>query len=144
MSKMSGERHLYVIGYPSVIADKAVCSDAISALERNRANDIVNYLNAAVAQAASNAGAYYVDVTDAFVVGGKDYRLCGNQSPTAVNTSPAYTSQIIRVLRPTSPSTFARKVSGTPIGVGLINLIPRLPVTQLIRGWLATSRFSMR
>ena len=40
--------------------------------------------------------------------------------------------------------TRARKVSVTPIGVGLMNLIPRLPVTQSIRGRLPGSRSSAR
>src|SRR5450830_103429 len=66
------------------------------------------------------------------------------ESPIAVSTSPAYTSQTTRLLRPTSPSTRARKVSVTPRGVGLMNLIPRWPVTQSIRGRLPGSRCSAR
>ncbi len=82
-----------------------------------------------------------------------NYRPCAVSASCSVSTSyengvahcrqhiAGEDSQMTRVLRPTSPSTRARSVSGIPMGVGLMNLMPRLPVTQLMRGKLAASRF---
>lgn len=53
--------------------------------EREFARGLVNYLSDAIRVAATNAGARYVDVSDAFIEDERDYRLCGNQANLAVN-----------------------------------------------------------
>ncbi len=84
-SMVGEDPHLYVVGYPKIFNENTPCNNFMSIEERTFANNLVNYLNAAVKIAASQAGVYYVDVTDAFIdyQSGQDFRLCGNAQPAA-------------------------------------------------------------
>ena len=87
LKNMSGDvPRLYVVGYPRVFNQDTECNNFMSREERAFANALVDYLNDAVRIAASQAGAQYIDVSDAFMdyATGKDARLCGN-AKQAVN-----------------------------------------------------------
>lgn len=78
------ERRLYVIGYPQVAKHDGDCGVNVqmNKAELLAAEQLINYLNKVIREAASQAGAYYVDVEDAF----DGYRLCENKtSRVAVN-----------------------------------------------------------
>lgn len=65
---------LYVIGYPSIAADNGNCSlnTWLSKSELEFSEEIIAYLNKSIAQAAKNAGAQYVDISQALY----GHRLC--------------------------------------------------------------------
>lgn len=78
------ERKLYVIGYPQIAAVDGECGVNIflNREERRGAKDLIEYLNKIIKQAADEAGAYYVDVSDAFA----GHKLCEtHNSNVAVN-----------------------------------------------------------
>lgn len=84
---MSGfDPHLYVIGYPKIFNENTGCNGYMTQSERQFANHLVDYLNAAIKIAAMQAAAQYIDVSDAFIdyQAEQDFRLCGN-GPQAVN-----------------------------------------------------------
>lgn len=88
-SGMSGDQRLYVVGYPQAISpDFTVRCDIGTPVAWSERQFLVNftyYLNEAIRLAAINAGAVFVDTSNAFVDGSKDYRLCGNQGESAMN-----------------------------------------------------------
>jgi hypothetical protein len=65
---------LYVVGYPSIAADTGSCglNVNLSQSELEFSEEIIAYLNGAIAQAAQRAGAIYVDISQALV----GHRLC--------------------------------------------------------------------
>lgn len=76
---------LYVIGYPRLFNADNLCGDFMSGQERQFANALVDYLNAAIKIAADQAGVRYVNTGDAFYdyETEEDHRLCGNSFPAA-------------------------------------------------------------
>lgn len=78
------DRRVYVIGYPQVAKVGGDCglNVQMNAAEIQFASDLVAYLDSVIAQAAREAGVYYVDTQQAF--DGK--RLCeGDGSQSAMN-----------------------------------------------------------
>lgn len=84
---MSGsDPRLYVVGYPQIFNDEGSCNGLMNSSERQFANALTDYLNAAVRIAAAQAGVKYINTSDAFIDYSteKDFRLCGN-AQQAVN-----------------------------------------------------------
>lgn len=69
---------LYVIGYPQIAVDNGSCALNVhlGKSELEFSIELVNNLNAAISQAASDAGAHYVDISQALV----GHRLCETKS----------------------------------------------------------------
>lgn len=89
LKSMSGKNpRLYAIGYPKILSTADWCGSVFSPHEREFADALVEYLNATIKRAALNAGAAYVDVSDAFIdySSESDYRLCGDSMIRAVNS----------------------------------------------------------
>ncbi len=72
------KKKLYVIGYPQLVngAPNATCAANVNFnyYQRRMVNDLINYFNAVIKNAAEAAGALYVGVEGAF----NGYRLCDN------------------------------------------------------------------
>ena len=88
-ANMSGDQRLYVVGYPQAISPaftvRCDVGTPVAWDEREFLVNFTDYLNEAVRIAAVNAGAVFVDNSNAFIDGDKDYRLCGNQGESAMN-----------------------------------------------------------
>lgn len=69
---------LYAVGYPSLAADKGRCAlnTLLSKEELVFSEELISYLNGAIAQAADAAGVTYVDISQALV----GHRLCETAS----------------------------------------------------------------
>jgi hypothetical protein len=67
---------IYVMGYPRLAKPDGNCAANVklNSSELKFANDLVNYLNQVIKNAAEKAGVYYVDVEDAF----DGYELCSD------------------------------------------------------------------
>jgi len=79
IKEASSETTIYVIGYPSFIAeDNATCINALTLnmAERKTINQSVTYLNQVLQHAAQVSGAFYVDITDSLAGG----RICEGSS----------------------------------------------------------------
>ncbi len=77
-------RRLYVIGYPQIAKVDGDCglNVHLNADEIRFGSDLISYMNSVIKKAADEAGAYYVDIEDAFV----GNRLCeGPGNKSAVN-----------------------------------------------------------
>lgn len=85
---LNGAQRLYVIGYPKLVNyTNQLCSlnTPLDANERQFADSLVEYLNEALRIAANQAGARFIDTSNAFVDADHDYRLCGDSDQKAVN-----------------------------------------------------------
>lgn len=83
---LNSDAKLYVLGYPKLFndSDSAQCALNVrfNTYQRKMANDLVEYFNAVIKSAADHAGAFYVDIENAFA----SHRLCDGPSFTlAVN-----------------------------------------------------------
>jgi lysophospholipase L1-like esterase len=76
------ERRLYVIGYPQIADENGSCgvNVLLNHSELVGARDLIEYLNSIIKKAADEAGAHYVDVSDAFA----GHKLCESKQ-VAVN-----------------------------------------------------------
>jgi len=82
--RASPDSRLYVIGYPELAMANGNCSLNVG-LNNDEiifSNQLVGYLNSVIEMAANKAGAYYVDIHDAFY----GHRLCETTTPNvAIN-----------------------------------------------------------
>lgn len=72
------ESHVFAIGYPDIVSDTGRCAINVqlNKSELSFSKELVRYLNGAIRQAATNAGASYVDITEALA----GHRLCETAS----------------------------------------------------------------
>ena len=109
-ASMSGDKRLYVVGYPQAISPSFTlrCDVGTPVVwsEREFLANFTDYLNEAVRIAAENAGAIFVDNSNAFIDGSKDYRLCGNQGESAMNDIERNTKSVRPPGQPVSKESF--------------------------------------